>query len=251
MTRARLVSGGVTLRNQINTRWPNRDKRSDGWLGDSKHQARISDHNPDRQGWVHAIDIDHNMGPAGPAREGATAEELANQLIKLAREGKDNGRLKYVVYNNRIASGTHANQFWTWRSGNWGHTQHIHVSFTPKAQYDASPFPLPIFNQGEPEKPAPAPAPAKPVVPAPPVSKAPKFPGAEHLVFGQKNNHVKRLQEQLMRKGYKIPAGATGTYGQQTADAVKKYYIDQNWTNGSIARNGRKVGPRGWEQLFS
>jgi hypothetical protein len=253
MARAKLVAGGLTLRNQINKRWPSRDKRSDGWLGDSAHQARVSDHNPDKQGWVHAIDIDHNMGPAGPARQGETAEELANQLIKLAREGKDNGRLKYVVYNNRIASGTHKNEFWTWRKGNWGHTQHIHVSFTSKAQNDGSPFPLEIFNQGQPPKPEPVPVPPKPAPapPKPPVSKAPKFPGSDNLSFGKKNNHVKMLQEQLIRKGYRIPAGATGTYGQQTANAVKKYYIDQKWLVGTIAQNGKKVGPKGWERLFS
>lgn len=144
MARARLVYAGVTLRNQVNLRWPSRDKRSDGWIGDSAHQARPSDHNPDKNGWVHALDIDHDF--LGGNRGSEEAEKFANELIKLARDGGDRGRLKYVVYNNRIASGTHTNQYWTWRSGNWGHIQHIHVSFTPKAQKDGSDFPLPIFN---------------------------------------------------------------------------------------------------------
>lgn len=143
MARPRLVAAGVTLRDQVNRRWPHRDKRSDGWIGDSDHQSRPSDHNPDKNGWVHAIDIDHDfLGAKGGAEE---AEKFANQLIELAREGKDRGRLKYVVYNNRIASGTHADKYWTWRKGNWGHTQHIHVSFTNKAQRDSSEFPLPIL----------------------------------------------------------------------------------------------------------
>jgi hypothetical protein len=145
--RPRLVAAGVTLRDQVNKRWANRDKRSDGWIGDSAHQARPSDHNPDRNGWVHAIDLDHDF--FGPNRGSGEAEKFANELIKLARDGKDRGRLKYVVYNNRIASGTHRNQYWTWRRGNWGHTQHIHVSFTSKAQTDGSDFPLPIFNINE------------------------------------------------------------------------------------------------------
>lgn len=144
MARPRLVAGGVTLRDQVNKKWPSRSKRSDGWIGDSAHQARNSDHNPDKNGWVHAIDIDHNF--LGSNRGAPEAERFANQLIQLAREGKDSGRLKYVVYNNRIASGTHRNQYWTWRAGNWGHTQHIHVSFTDKAQRDGSPFPLPILS---------------------------------------------------------------------------------------------------------
>jgi hypothetical protein len=145
----RLVAAGVTLRNQTNKKWPNRDRRSDGWIGDRAHQARVSDHNPDKNGWVHAIDIDHDfLGPRGGRAGTQEAELFANQLIRLAREGKDGGRLKYVIYNNRIASGTHRNQFWTWRKGNWGHTQHIHVSFTSKAQLNGKSFDLPIFRDG-------------------------------------------------------------------------------------------------------
>jgi hypothetical protein len=159
MARARLVAAGVTLRDQVNKRWVNRDKRSDGWIGDSAHQARPSDHNPDKDGWVHALDIDHDF--LGPNRGAAEAEKFANQLIELARNGKDRGRLKYVVYNNRIASGTHSNQYWTWRKGNWGHTQHIHVSFTSRAQRDGSDFPLPIFG-GEPVSPPKPPKPESP-----------------------------------------------------------------------------------------
>jgi hypothetical protein len=161
MARARLVAAGVKLRDQVNRRWPNRDKRSDGWIGDRLHQARKSDHNPDKNGWVHALDIDHDF--LGPNKGKAEAEKFANQLIELARNGKDRGRLKYVVYNNRIASGTHKNQYWTWRKGNWGHTQHIHVSFTSRAQADGSDFPLAIFGATATPAPVlPKPKPEKP-----------------------------------------------------------------------------------------
>jgi hypothetical protein len=236
MAKPRLVEAGVTLRNQIDKRWPKRDKRSDGWIGDKAHQARVSDHNPDRNGWVHAIDIDHNMGKAGPDRQGRVAQELADQLIQLAREGKDGGRLKYVVYNNQIASGTHKNQFWTWRKGNWGHTQHIHVSFNPIAQNNGQRFNLPIFKEVD-EAPKP-PAPPKPVA-------APKYPGKERLVAGKRNESVRRLQNQLIKKGYKIPAGATGFYGSQTISAVKAMYHKMGKT-----MNGRNVGPAAWNFIF-
>lgn len=142
---AKLVAAGVTLRDQINKAWPKRDKSSDGWVGDADHQTRPSDHNPDSRGWVHAIDVDENMG-SGDDRNGATAMELANQLIQYAREGKDNGRLKYVVYEDRIASGTHSNSYWTWRGSGYDHKHHIHISFTDKAEKDGSPFKLPIFG---------------------------------------------------------------------------------------------------------
>jgi hypothetical protein len=146
---ARLVAAGVTLRAQINKRWPTREKASDGWIGDRAHAARKSDHNPVR-GIVYALDIDADLlGPGKKARSRKVAQELADQLIEYARSGAPGSeRLKYVVFDNHIASGTYSKQFWTWRKGSWAHENHIHVSFT-----DVNPvkgrrkFPLPIFTQ--------------------------------------------------------------------------------------------------------
>jgi hypothetical protein len=240
MAKPKLVEAGVTLRDQINKRWPKRSKRSDGWIGDAAHQARKSDHNPDRWGWVHAIDVDHNMGPAGPARQGGDAQRLADQLIQLAREGKDMGRLKYVIYNNKIASGTYKNQFWTWRPGNWGHTRHIHISFNSVAKNNGQQFNLPIFKESnEPAKPTPPkPAPPKP-------KPVPKFPGQDKLAFKKRNESVRRLQRELIAKGYAIPAGATGFYGVQTEAAVKRLYKDM----GKLS-NGKSFGLAAWKYLF-
>jgi len=142
---ARLCKGGVTLRDQVNRKWRKRDKRSDGWIGDRAHASRASDHNPNRAGVVHAIDIDENMGK-GRNRNGRTARLLANQLLDYAASGLPGAsRLKYVVYENRIASGTYRKQWWTWRHGNYGHEAHIHISFTSGADRDGTVFPLPIL----------------------------------------------------------------------------------------------------------
>jgi hypothetical protein len=142
---AKLCKGGITLRDQIDRRWPKRSKTSDGWIGDSAHAARASDHNPNKAGIVHAIDVDENMGK-GTARNGRTARRLANQLLDYAASGlPGSNRLKYVVYENRIASGTYKKTFWSWRHGNWGHTAHIHISFTSYADRDGSIYPLPIL----------------------------------------------------------------------------------------------------------
>lgn len=47
------------LRIALDNRWPNRDRRSDGWIGDAAHAATKSDHNPDPvTGCVRARDID-------------------------------------------------------------------------------------------------------------------------------------------------------------------------------------------------
>lgn len=144
---AKLVAGGVVLRAQINGRYPKRDKRSDGWIGDSAHSARKSDHNPDKNGWVHALDIDENMGK-GRWRNGRAARKLANQLRLYAASGLPGAdRIKYVVFEGRLTSGTYKNKWWTWRPGNWGHYHHIHVSFTSKAQKDDRLFPLPILTK--------------------------------------------------------------------------------------------------------
>lgn len=70
-------------------------------------------------------------------------------MIEYARSGAPGSdRLKYVVFDNHIASGTYSKQFWTWRKGSWGHTEHIHVSFTDLKPVTARrKFPLPIFDQ--------------------------------------------------------------------------------------------------------
>lgn len=139
---ARLVRAGVTLREQVNQRWPNRDTSSDGWIGDAAHQDRESDHNPDAQGWVHALDID---------KDGIDADRLANQLIALARNRKDGGRLKNIVWRGRVASGTYADAFWVWRADpSLGHYHHMHISFTDAARYDGRPFPLDILEDDMP-----------------------------------------------------------------------------------------------------
>jgi hypothetical protein len=140
---ARLVAGGVTLRNQINKRWPKRDKRSDGWIGDKAHASRQSDHNPDARGLVHALDIDEDLDPKDPG----AAQRLANQIVAYAASGIPGAnRIKYVVFNDQIASGTYANSMWKWRGSGYGHMHHIHVSFSTKGENNAQTYPLPILN---------------------------------------------------------------------------------------------------------
>lgn len=59
--------------------------------------------------------------------------------------------------------------------------------------------------------------------------------------FGNKSAAVKILQSCLITAGYKIPAGATGYYGSQTAKAVKDFYsawYPNKWP-------GLKFGPLG------
>jgi hypothetical protein len=56
---AYLAPSLVKLRAEVNAAHPNRDKASDGWIGDPAHASRTSDHNPDpRTEVVRALDLD-------------------------------------------------------------------------------------------------------------------------------------------------------------------------------------------------
>ena len=45
-----LSKAAKQLREQFDDSFPDRDRTSDGWIGDTRHAARKSDHNPDEQG---------------------------------------------------------------------------------------------------------------------------------------------------------------------------------------------------------
>jgi hypothetical protein len=134
-----LSKSAETLRRQINSSFPDRDKRSDGWIGDARHAATKSDHNPAAPtGVVRAIDVDSDLGGAAN-----NAHYLANQLRIL---GKTDKRISYVIFNRKIASRI---LFWKWRkySGIDPHTSHIHISFTPLGDQDKRKFKLPILGE--------------------------------------------------------------------------------------------------------
>jgi hypothetical protein len=151
----KLAAAAVTLRDQVNKRYPKRDRSSDGTIGDQAHRRRISDHNPDKTGYVMALDLDEDGWPA---------HQFADQLVDYMRTSGDK-RIKNIVYEGRVASGTYSNQRWVWRSApSLGHAHHIHVSFAEPAKHDGRPFPLPILDmpQAKPVDKAPAKkAPAK------------------------------------------------------------------------------------------
>jgi hypothetical protein len=132
-----LCAAGLTLRNQVNSAFPDRDRRSDGAVGDTSHAARRSDHNPDAKGWVRAIDVDANLSSDPKA-----SYVFANQLRLLARRDR---RLSYLIYSGRIAG---RKTLWRWRpyKGVNPHVTHIHISFTKKGDKDGRPFNIPILE---------------------------------------------------------------------------------------------------------
>ncbi len=113
----RVAKSLLTLRKQIDDMAPHRDKSSDGTIGDPAHQARNSDHNPNVDGVVTAMDITND--PEHGVDSGSLAEML--------RISEDQ-RIKYVIANRRIFSSTKSP--WQWRpyNGTNAHTEHVHVS---------------------------------------------------------------------------------------------------------------------------
>lgn len=110
----RLDNALVTLRNQVNTKYPNRSKISDGTIGDSAHASRPSDHNPDARGVVKAFDITHDPG------HGLDIWTLANTI-------KNDSRVSYLIANRQI----YINGRWSAYSGSNPHVKHLHVSVKP------------------------------------------------------------------------------------------------------------------------
>ncbi|MFK0249295.1 peptidoglycan-binding protein [Amycolatopsis azurea] len=126
----RLANALVDLRNEVNIRWPSRDRASDGTIGDAAHASRSSDHNPWVKdalgvGVVRALDVDV---------DGIDSGWLAEYLRQRGR----NGDLRltgggYVILNRRITN----NDFSGWHAytGSNPHTSHLHVSFS-RTRYD-------------------------------------------------------------------------------------------------------------------
>jgi hypothetical protein len=122
----RLAKSLETLRSQINALYPNRDKSSDGTIGDAAHQATNSDHNQNSAGVVTAMDITHD-----PAN-GVDIARLADKLV-----ASRDPRIKYIIRNGQILSSKVSP--WTWRpyTGSNSHSKHIHISVDGEASlYD-------------------------------------------------------------------------------------------------------------------
>ena len=97
-----------TLIAEVNAIWPNRDRSSDGTIGDTAHQRGVSEHNPDSRGVVRAADITEG---------GVDIQRILSACI-------GDPRVHYVIYHGRICSRTYG---WEWRPSS-GHEHHMHVS---------------------------------------------------------------------------------------------------------------------------
>ena len=142
----KLCRAGQQLRLQVDDSYPDRDRTSDGWIGDARHSARPSDHNPDWKNavegiaYVRAIDIDRDLsGKTKPE----LMPDLADQLRLAAKRGEK--RIQYIIFNGKITS---AKSLWRWVAyrGVNPHVKHCHVSFSKKGDTDGSFFNIPMIG---------------------------------------------------------------------------------------------------------
>ena len=134
----RVAKSLLVLRDQVNKMAPNRNKASDGTIGDASHQTHDSDHNPwvtdGNVGVVTALDITND--PKG----GCDVNAIADTII-----GSRDIRVKYIIWNKRITSSypVGSRPAWEWGpyTGKNPHTKHVHISVKSDKPSDDSTVP--------------------------------------------------------------------------------------------------------------
>jgi peptidoglycan hydrolase-like protein with peptidoglycan-binding domain len=148
----RIAESLDVLRSQVNAAYPNRSKTDDGWIGDIRHQATHSDHNPNAAGVVCALDLTHDP------RHGFDSYAFADYL----RRHPDK-RARYIISNRRIAGdegyvAENGGKLWTWAyyGGLNAHDQHVHISVDQNAAtYDLTdPWNIGPLISADPKAPA-------------------------------------------------------------------------------------------------
>lgn len=190
----RLANSLVQLRKQVNEAFPDRDKSSDGSIGDAAHSKRPSDHNPNADGVVTAIDVDRDFN------DGHDARELVSALI-VARDP----RIKYVIFERQI-SVTGDITSWKPYNGKNAHNHHVHISVsTKKTLYDnASTWTLDFAAN----------------VDAPNVQPT-SLPAL--LKRGSHGEAVRKLQRALIDLGFLLSAAPDGSFGPKTESGVRNF----------------------------
>jgi hypothetical protein len=112
----RVAASLERLRDQVNQAYPGRNKASDGTIGDAAHQAVASDHNPNAQSVVCALDLTHSPDT------GFDAHALADALRAVRHPD-----VKYIISARRICGDWTGWAWWPY-NGSDPHNNHIHVS---------------------------------------------------------------------------------------------------------------------------
>jgi len=221
---AMLINGLAVLRGECDDVNPHRDRSSDGWIGDDAHALRISDHNPDSRGVVHAIDV---------TADGLPMAKIVAYLVGRCRAGTET-RLQYIIFRRVIWS-----RSWGWAARGYTginpHIKHAHFSarYADIAGNTHAWGVAATFGPG-----------AAAAVPPPTPRRAVAHPpGSRELRIHTPpyaGDDVKFVQRWI---GHAHCGASDGIYGPDTAAGVRWYQRMRN-----IAVDGR-VGPQTWRNM--
>lgn len=132
----RLNTALTNWREAVNSRYPNRDKTSDGTIGDEAHQQTPSDHNPDADGTVDAWDMDVNLRSGN---DSAAIEQLK-------RVFQAHPAARYWIHNRQIA---HRSTGWVRKpyTGDNPHDKHVHWNSNEATEDSTAPWIIPGGNE--------------------------------------------------------------------------------------------------------
>ena len=198
-------------------RWPKRNRKSDGIMGDNAHENRKSDHN-----LGNAFDLTHDPD------NGVDCYKLALEVIK-------DPRVTYVIWNSKIHNRTRAAEGWRPYTGANKHTHHMHVSIKDTARDDLSPWPW--SGAADDAAGGNGTAEAKPNS-----TSAPPYPGAA-LREGSSGPSVRLAQQRLKELGHQL--SPDGIFGGQTRTAVIAFQRAKGLASDGI------VGAQTWAALWA
>ena len=205
------------FRGELDEKYPSRDKKSDGSIGDAAHSSRVSDHNPDPNGMVHAIDVDV---------DGIPSAEIVAFLVAQHKSGADN-RLAYIIHRRVIYSRTYR---WVGRpyTGANAHDKHFHMSLRYVAAVEGNRSPwLALFGSEDSRY-----TPWKKVQ-----------PGTRIIKLWDAGDDVKEYQRVLNAWYPNINVAEDGYFGPATNEATVYFQGRADLETDGI------VGPKTWKAL--
>lgn len=203
------------LRDEVNAKWPNRSKASDGTIGDAAHSSRTSDHNPNGRRSVNAMDI--------------TASGIDTDTLIAA--AKKHPSVRYIIFNRRIMNRDIGNFKSRAYSGSNPHTKHVHISLyqSRAAEQRSQSWGL---GKASPNKPKPKPKPG---------SNAPKFRLPKGHWYGPESsnpkNHsgyykkdqagIREYQQQMRDRGWSGIGKVDGVFGDKSYKVTKQFQAEK------------------------
>jgi len=229
-----LVSPLRETRAEFDATFPNRDKTTDGAVGNQAHAVTTSSHNPDETGnaehkdhdgknEVRAIDVDKDLRDPS----GVTMEDVVQLLVKLCRLGYFPW-IRYIIYNKRI---WHRRDGFATRvyKGSNDHSQHLHLNSEFNQQADETTG-VKIGLASLKKKPAPSPAPTPPGSLVVDGKLGPKTISKWQTVMGthvdgriddRRSELVYAVQKRLKRVAPSLVVD--GTLGPRSIEALQRY----------------------------